>query len=353
MVTNRTCLGNVTCNIDNFKHIVYPATYLIIFALGLVGNLFSLCVFLSVWRRKGTLTSVNLYLVNLLLSDLTLVCSLPFRAAYFLMGSNWVFGDFTCRLISYIFYINMYGSVYFLTALSIMRYLAVTCPFKYVRLQSSRGAKVVCLLIWLFVSLVSTPLLTSGTNPHGKDRVQCLELGDDDLDVLVYMNHATIFLSFILPVFIISFCYFFVVRSLLKPREVRGTKRPSYRRSCALVIIVLAIFLVCYLPYHVVRTLFLQAEQEFRRRSGSEVSCDYIERVRKAAVITLCLVTSNSCLDPILFFFVGENFREFFHRKHKKIVRESKRRTENRQARTELQGLKPKECECPEEIRRG
>ncbi|KAJ8405879.1 hypothetical protein AAFF_G00313160 [Aldrovandia affinis] len=353
---NLTCfqqdVENVMCNcsISSFKRRIYPATYLLIFTLGLLGNLLSLCVFVSLCRRK-TLTTVNLYLVNLLLSDLMLVCSLPFRASYYLMDSHWVFGDLACRLISYTFYINMYSSVYFLVALSVMRYLAVMRPYRYVRLQTSRSTRVVCAVIWLSVSMGSIPLLTVGSTQDVMGRVQCLELGTGQLTTLIQMNHASIFFSFLLPFFVISFCYFFVVRSLLKSREVLGNRKPCYRKSCALVIIVLAIFLVCFLPYHVVRTLFLEAEREVSTK-GYGTSCGYIAAVRKMAVVTLCLAAINSCLDPILFFFVGENFREFFCRKYKKeqLVEEHKSKMENRPPRAELQRVRCNGSESPEEI---
>ncbi|KAG9329327.1 hypothetical protein JZ751_005700 [Albula glossodonta] len=344
MESNPFCSGwdaekvQCNCSISEFKHQIYPPTYLLIFTLGLLGNLCSLGVFVSLCRKKG-LTSVNLYLVNLLVSDLMLVCALPFRATYYLMDSHWVFGDITCRLISYAFYINTYGSVYFLVALSVMRYLAVVRPHRYVRLQTSRGARAICALIWLFVALVSAPMLTAGVEEDAATgKIQCLELTSEDVETLVLMNQASMVLSFLVPFFIISFCYVFVVHSLLRQRDAQGSKRPCYRKSCALVIIVIAIFLICYLPYHVVRTVFLEAEREVRI-NGYGDSCGYIAQVRKAAVITLCLATGNSCLDPVLFFFVGENFREFLRRikcREEYRVEKGRGRREQDQPRTEL-----------------
>ncbi|XP_036393584.1 cysteinyl leukotriene receptor 2 [Megalops cyprinoides] len=310
---------NVTgnCSIDGFKRSVYPATYLLTFTLGLMGGAVSLCSFVSLIRTKGRLTAVNLYMLNLLVSDLMLVCSLPFRAAYYLMGSNWIFGDVTCRVISFVFYINMYSSIYFLMVLSVMRYLAITHPYKYVQLQSSRSSWVVCLLVWVVVSLASTPLLGAGS-VQDRGHTRCLDLAKKNVDTIVKMNYASVFLGFVLPFAVISFCYVFVVHSLLKPREVRGPKRPCYRKSCALVVIVLAIFFICFLPYHVVRILFLHAEWQLTRNVYAS-SCHYIEGLHKAAVVTLCLAVANSCLDPLLFFFAGENFWKFCNRKGKLV----------------------------------
>ncbi|XP_066556012.1 cysteinyl leukotriene receptor 2 [Amia ocellicauda] len=309
MDPNMTKGHNLSCNcsIDDFKCSVYPVTYLVIFAVGLLGNTVSLYIFARVCKKW---TSVNLYMMNLLISDLMLVCSLPFRVSYYMMDVYWVFGDIMCRVISYIFYINMYCSIYFLMVLSIMRYLAIAHPYKYVKLQTGNSAKVVCFVVWFFVALASTPLLSAGSEVD-RDKIKCLELGTTHVSTIIVMNYVVAFVGFVVPFLVISFCYFHVVRSLLKPRDTQK-KRPCYKKSTALVIIVLCIFLVCFLPYHLVRTLFLEAE---RQAAQDCESCDYIILIRKAAVLTLCLAAGNSCLDPLLFFFIGENFRGWWREK--------------------------------------
>ncbi|XP_018619768.1 cysteinyl leukotriene receptor 1 isoform X2 [Scleropages formosus] len=178
------------CSIDTFRRDFYPTCYLLIFVVGLVGNAFSFYYFVAMYRKMRSFTSMTLYLVNLLVSDFMLVCSLPFRASYYLTDT-WVFGDAVCRIMSYVFYINMYSSIFFLTALSVMRYLAVTRPYRYVYLQKSRGAWAVCLFIWLFVSLASIPLLKEGSHQVGKDNVKCLELNIKNAKTIITLNYIT------------------------------------------------------------------------------------------------------------------------------------------------------------------
>ncbi|KAJ7990170.1 hypothetical protein DPEC_G00297540 [Dallia pectoralis] len=298
------------CSINTFKSSVYPPTYLTIFILGLVFNLTSLSFFVSVWRSKRGLSPVNLYMVNLLMSNLMLVCSLPFRASYYINDFNWAFGDVACRIMSYVFYINMYGSIYFLVVLSVVRYIAVAKPFRYNSMQSGHSSWLVCLLVWMLVSLASIPMLTSGTYVDTNNRTRCLELNPEynssNLRTLAMANHATMMLGFVIPFAVITVCYAFVVVHLLRRRE--GTM-VSHKKSMYLVIIVLVLFLVCYMPYHIMRTVHLHAEGQIK--DNKEHPCAYIELVRKGAVITLCLAAGNSCLDPLLYFFVGENLKVF------------------------------------------
>lgn len=306
-------LWNTTnnCSITEFKYTIYPATYLFIFSLGLVGNLISLLFFIRTWRTKAASSPVNILMVNLLMSDLMMVCSLPFRAAYYLMESDWAFGDVTCRIMSYIFYINMYGSIYFLMVLSVVRFVAIVKPFQYIHWQSSRRAWMICIIVWLIVSVASIPLLRAGTSKGEHGRTKCLELDTSLLETIIILNRGVLVLGFIMPFAVISVCYVFAAFHLIKLKNKNERSQFNHRKSCSLVIIVLLIFLMCFMPYHVVRTVFLEAEMEVKKNGYGE-SCYYIQRLREAAVITHCLASGNSCLDPLLFFFVGENFISFW-----------------------------------------
>ncbi|KAL2096638.1 hypothetical protein ACEWY4_008786 [Coilia grayii] len=317
---NKSCVGVgvQNCSIDGFKRSVYPAAYLLIFVIGLVANLISLWFFLKIWRTQRTLSSVNLFMLNLNVSDLMLICSLPFRASYYINNSNWIFGDAICRIMSYIFYVNMYGSVYFLMALSVIRYVAINKPYTYKRQQNYRYSWLVCLSIWLLVSLASVPQLFSRTQPANSNTMRCLELlepSPDLLNTFIIMNYGALLLGFLMPLLVILVCYMFVVHRLLRQNRAQAN-RHQYKKIFSLIIIVLVIFLACFLPYHVARSIFLQTEWDVCVHGST--SCRYIRGVRKAAVITHCLASANSCLDPLLYFFVGENFRNFWRRQSRK-----------------------------------
>lgn len=316
------------CSIGDFKQSLFPVAYLLIFILGIVGHTVSMYVFFSVWRKKRGLTTVNLFMVNLLVSDLMLVCSLPFRASYYLLGSRWKFGRVACRLIFYVFYLNMYTSIYFLVSLNIMRYLALVQPYRYKRLQRWCNGHLVCLIIWLFVALSSSPLLFLALNKNvtNDNFNQCLELQSNNQTIqgLIIINNATLAVGFMLPLGFVLWCSVFVAYRLWKPVPSQRKVNISRKKAFALVIISFGFFIICFLPYHVMRTVFLYAELDVSNdQFGS--SCESIWLVRKAAVVTLCLCVAHSCLDPILFFFVGENFRTFFA----KLLRRKNIETDN------------------------
>ncbi|TRZ03283.1 hypothetical protein DNTS_006714 [Danionella cerebrum] len=293
-------------NPDEFKRTVYPAAYSLIFILGLSGHSVFIYVFLRRWRSQKSWSAVSVLMVNLLVSDLMLVCSLPLRISYYMLNSHWPFGHITCRLILYVFYLNMYCSVYFLVVLNVLRYLALVYPYVYIRIHTRYVLGVICGLIWLLMGLACCPLLFTKKKSQDQRSSRCLELMVDNVDELLLINNISFAVGFLAPLAAVIFCSIFVVRNLLKPSPALGRTRPCRKKASALVIISLGIFLVCFLPYHIVRTIFLTTEKQVKM-GGYNGSCDFVLVVRKAAVIAHCLCTSNSCLDPLLFFFAGEN----------------------------------------------
>lgn len=74
-------LGSVcsTQNIKIFGSVFFPFLYCVVFVFGLVGNSLVICV-LIVCKKLTSMTDV--YLLNLAISDLLFVLSLPFLAHY-------------------------------------------------------------------------------------------------------------------------------------------------------------------------------------------------------------------------------------------------------------------------------
>ncbi|KAM5277813.1 cysteinyl leukotriene receptor 2 [Hipposideros larvatus] len=284
------------CTTENFKREFYPIVYLIIFVWGTLGNGFSIYVFLQPHKKS---TSVNVYMLNLAISDLLFTTTLPFRADYYLRGSNWIFGDMACRVMSYSMYVNMYSSIYFLTVLSVMRFLATVHPFRHLHVTSIRSAWVVCGIIWIFIMASSTTLLNNGSEQEG-NVTSCLELKFNKLFKLKIMNHIALVIGFLLPFCTLNICYLLMIRTLLKVEVPKLGLRVSHKKALTTIIIALIIFLLCFLPYHVLRTFHLAVWKVGTCR----------DRLHKAVIITLALAASNTCLNPLLYYFAGENFKD-------------------------------------------
>nr|6RZ6_A Chain A, Cysteinyl leukotriene receptor 2,Soluble cytochrome b562,Cysteinyl leukotriene receptor 2 [synthetic construct]6RZ7_A Chain A, Cysteinyl leukotriene receptor 2,Soluble cytochrome b562,Cysteinyl leukotriene receptor 2 [synthetic construct]6RZ8_A Chain A, Cysteinyl leukotriene receptor 2,Soluble cytochrome b562,Cysteinyl leukotriene receptor 2 [synthetic construct]6RZ9_A Chain A, Cysteinyl leukotriene receptor 2,Soluble cytochrome b562,Cysteinyl leukotriene receptor 2 [synthetic constr len=200
------------CTIENFKREFFPIVYLIIFFVGVLGNGLSIYVFLQPYKKS---TSVNVFMLNLAISNLLFISTLPFRADYYLRGSNWIFGDLACRIMSYSLYVNMYSSIYFLTVLSVVRYLAMVHPFRLLHVTSIRSAWILCGIIWILIMASSIMLLDSGSEQNGSV-TSCLELNLYKIAKLQTMNYIALVVGCLLPFFTLSICYLLIIRVLLK-----------------------------------------------------------------------------------------------------------------------------------------
>ncbi|XP_054660182.1 cysteinyl leukotriene receptor 2 isoform X1 [Grus americana] len=287
--------SSFNCTIDSFKQAIYPIMYLFIFFLGVVGNGLSIYVFFQPSQRK---TSVNIYMQNLAVSDLMFVSTLPFRATYFLLGSHWIFGDIICRIMTYTLYVNMYCSIYFLTVLSVVRFLAIVYPFKHRKVTNMKYARIICAAIWIFVLGASSPLLCNKIAGYGSP-AKCLDLHPSNTHRLLMLNSFVLVVGFILPFCTIIVCYIIAIKALLKSKTPQRKKAVCHKKALSTIIITLILFLLCFLPYHILRTVHLM------RSNCSQANLP----IHKALVITLCLAAMNSCLDPVLYYFAAENFK--------------------------------------------
>ncbi|XP_019385487.1 PREDICTED: cysteinyl leukotriene receptor 2 [Crocodylus porosus] len=293
---NGTNSASSNCTTDKLKQVIYPIAYLTIFTFGVVGNGLSIYVFLQPCKRKS---AGNIFMLNLAVSDLMFVSTLPFRATYYLMNSNWIFKDIFCRIMSYILYVNMYCSIYFLTTLSVARFIIIVYPFKCFQVTSTKYARIICVVIWVFVMAGSSKLLDTGTTITNSS-IKCLDLQPNNIDKIILLNSIVLVVGFSLPFFTIVVCYAFAIKALLKSKATNARVRACHKKAKLTIILTLFIFFLCFLPYHILRTVHLA-----QIRNGTESKCN----LHKAVVITLCLAAMNSCLDPVLFYFVGENFK--------------------------------------------
>uniref|UniRef100_A0A3P8ZEQ0 G-protein coupled receptors family 1 profile domain-containing protein n=1 Tax=Esox lucius TaxID=8010 RepID=A0A3P8ZEQ0_ESOLU len=138
-----------------FFLVFLPVMYGIIFAVGLLGNLTSIIIYV-VRLRPWKINSV--IMVNLALADLQYVLSLPFLVHYYIT-EDWSFSDAMCRAVRFGFHFNLYCSILFLACLSVCRYVVVVHPLRAVQMQRKRWAVVVCLAVWLIALLEVTPMV--------------------------------------------------------------------------------------------------------------------------------------------------------------------------------------------------
>ncbi|XP_074138416.1 proteinase-activated receptor 2 [Sminthopsis crassicaudata] len=274
-----------------------PIVYTIVFIIGLPSNGMALWVFLFRTQKKHPAV---IYMANLALADLLSVIWFPLKIAYHLNGNNWIYGEPLCKVLIGFFYGNMYCSILFMTCLSVQRYWVIMNPIVRSR-KLSNIAIGVSIGIWLLILLVTIPLYVVKQTVYIPDLniTTCHDVLPANVLAGDMFNY---FLSLAIGVFLFPACltasvYILMIRTLnSSAMDDSGRKR---RRAIKLIITVLAMYLICFTPSN---TLLVVHYFLIRTRSQSQIYALYM--------VALCLSTLNSCIDPFVYYFVSQDFRD-------------------------------------------
>ncbi|KAF7662144.1 hypothetical protein LDENG_00243810 [Lucifuga dentata] len=297
---------------EDFKYILLPVSYALVFVIGLALN--TTALYVIVFRSKRWNPS-TIYMFNLTVCDTLYILTLPFLIYYYADKNDWPFTEPLCKLIRFLFYANLYGSILFLCCISLHRFVGICYPVRSLNWVSARQAKLVSVAVWACVLLCQAPILYfSRTRDVDTERV-CYDTTSPELfdDFLVYSSAVSV-LMFALPFMVVMVCYGLMVRKLLEPgwgsegETGRLAAQRSKQKSVKMIIIVLAAFMLCFLPFHLTRSLYYSFRY-LRQVNPEQISCDLLEASSLAYKVTRPLASANSCVDPILYFLAGQDFR--------------------------------------------
>ncbi|XP_075720124.1 cysteinyl leukotriene receptor 2-like [Rhinoderma darwinii] len=279
---------------DDYKYLVYTAVYIIVFLSGLLFNVAAVYVFCKIRKKKGIST---ICLQNLAVADLLFIFFLPLRITYYHKNGTWIFGDFMCRVTSFSFYFSMYSSIFFLACLSIFRYMSVVHPGT-IKVQTVIK---VCAGIWVFTSLSTTPFLLSGISVRENVK-RCFEPAVlSSWKRIMYINYYALIVGLLIPFLAIVVCNGLLIRHIVTmPME-----KKNIRKQVTIIVLILLVFCICFLPYHIQRTVHLHYLVHHPD------ICTLHGVLQKTVVTTLCLAVLNTCLDPLLYVFIGHGYKSW------------------------------------------
>eukprot|EP00070_Physeter_catodon_P001969 XP_007104006.1 nociceptin receptor isoform X2 [Physeter catodon] len=275
--------------------------YLAVCIGGLLGNCLVMYVILRHTKMK---TATNIYIFNLALADALVLLTLPFQGTDVLLGF-WPFGNALCKTVIAIDYYNMFTSTFTLTAMSVDRYVAICHPIRALDVRTSNKAQAVNVAIWALASVVGVPVAIMGSAQVEDEEIECLVEIPAPQDYWGPVFAACIFLfSFVVPVLVISVCYSLMIRRLRGVRLLSGSREKdrNLRRITRLVLVVVAVFVGCWTPVQVFVLV-----QGLGVQPGSETA---------VAILRFCTALGyvNSCLNPVLYAFLDENFKACFRK---------------------------------------
>lgn len=279
-------------------------------AVGVPENMFVLAV---LCLHKSRCTVAEIYLINLAIADLLLLCGLPFWAINIAHRYEWPFGFFLCKTLNSVLYMNMYVSIYFLVMVSIDRYLAFVKTMSLGRLRRPACAKWNCLVIWVSALLLSSPALMyrSLMYLHEYKITACiLDYPSKQWEWIINTLINTV--GFLIPLCVIGYCTVQIIQAL-RNNEVQKLKAvQTEKRATILILVVLFLFIICWLPFQI--TTFFDTLEKM----GVFSDCGTRQALHLATQISTYCSFSNSCLNPIAYVIVGKHFRrkskDVYHR---------------------------------------
>ncbi|KAL4604753.1 G-protein coupled receptor 15-like [Arapaima gigas] len=245
------------------------------------------------WRTSEILAA------NLAVSDLLFLGSLPLWIDSEANGGAWRAGGLSCKAVSYVTALTMYAGIWFITFMSIDRYLAVVRPTLYRHLRRHLLVVSSCLLTWLSAALLATLLLRSRVLlKYGSGGTSYCTDGYEQPAALTL---CLVLLTFFLPLSITLFCYGALVRMLHLHSRGPAFSPTPLRRSMRAVLWLVAIFILSWLPFNVCKLLRAVS----RCLPPGATSCS-LEQVGVGGMEwTAPLAFANSCVNPLVFGTVG------------------------------------------------
>lgn len=288
------------------EKIAIVAANMLIFFLAIPSNGIVITV---ISRVQNVRTPTSTFLMNLCIADI-LIASLyiPFVTVDLYVTGYWVFGDFMCRLVSFLFFLATNFSILILTAISVERYISVCLP-RQMRLTAKK-ATVTTIVLWVVAASAALPLLIfrkSVSNPLFGDNVEfCVETWS--------FNYAKVYKTVILALFYIMPLVFMAVvyykigkkvwASADKTRSMKLSNKHASNSKLRLTKIALAIilsFAVSWTPWNTMSILFY-----FDRKNYP-----YSKQAAHVAYPMVYFVAFSNCaLNPLLYCYMSQNFRK-------------------------------------------
>ena len=266
---------------------------------GLVGNVL---VCLVVFLNRTMQTPINYLLVNLAVADIS---TLAFISPQYIFihafnHPTGATGDFLCKFITggNISWIGGVASVFSLVAISFERYQAVINPYSQASKFSLNKVKIIAVCCWIFTTVFNLPLFF--VIYYDKEKTFCLEAWPS----AVYGKLNSILwllIVGIIPAAIMISLYSKVVYRLWFQRVNEVTQiavRKSRKKVTKVALIVSVIYAISWFPQ---LTVYVLSNYQNNIEFG-----DF------AYIVSVVMVTFNSAVNPVIYAFQSERFRQHF-----------------------------------------
>uniref|UniRef100_A0A8C1TRE8 G-protein coupled receptors family 1 profile domain-containing protein n=1 Tax=Cyprinus carpio TaxID=7962 RepID=A0A8C1TRE8_CYPCA len=283
-------MGNYYEILENPMRVISLVFYYLTLILGVPGNAF--VVYVAGLKMKRTVNTA--WFLNLAIADLFCCLSTLYYVAESDFNEHWPYGSIMCKILPFVMLITMFASIFTLNLISLDRFTQVITPVWAQNHRSLLIARLSCAGAWILALILSLPFMMSRTIYTENNKTYCLHY-QRDIDRYYFTLYRRISVirfvfGFLIPLICITTCYGFIARKLGRSHFHSG-------RAFRIMLAVIVAFFLCWLPYHIVDLIIIYGEE-----SSSSVAL-------ALDPLAISLAYFNSCLNPILYVFMGHDFK--------------------------------------------
>ncbi|XP_046720896.1 leukotriene B4 receptor 1-like [Silurus meridionalis] len=230
---------------------VGAAVFLGIFCLvGLASNIAVIIAIVRQWNKRMSFTLK--LMLNLAISDSLVLSFAPFGVSALLNG--WTFGLWSCKILMYLVYCAMYGSVLIVTLMAAHHYHTIKSKVPDLgaleRLQKARR----CLLLfglWGLATVFALPILFIQNVQFKRGSLRCQRTITSTSGKVAVLVLEVLF-GYVLPFTIIAASYCWICKTQLQGGKNIKEKKARMRR---LVISIVTVFFLFWTPVHIINII--------------------------------------------------------------------------------------------------
>ena len=254
---------------------IHPALQLTLFNLvGLVSLITNLIIIFVISTNKIIKTRSNQLLINLAASDiLVVIVSIPIQSVNIVLKKGPLTVDLFCQLHGALILMSFLFSNFNLCLIAVYRYLLVVKKKFHDAVFSKVKLPIICLGNYIIVILIALPsVLGWGKVKYNTFRGHCMVVWEHSLSYLLFVQ----LFSFTIPLVIIGFCYYNVIRHTNTSRKrlstnidrLQSVSKLQELRLTFMLLMVMGCFFLCFTPY----TILLFYEGVFHNRASETFS---------------------------------------------------------------------------------
>ncbi|XP_059099520.1 protein trapped in endoderm-1-like isoform X2 [Tigriopus californicus] len=246
--------------------------------VGIAGNLLTVVALLRCPKLRSHATT--LFVISLAISDLLFAAvNLPLTASRYVQ-EEWVLGATVCRLFPFFFYGNVAASLMNMVAITINRYVLISCHANYSRIYSRFNIFLMIVFVWGFSFGIMIPPLVEiwGTMGLNEKTFSCTILKKDGTSPKKFL----MLFGFMMPCIVITCCYSAIfckvrqsrknvqqhlnggtgpssnntqIRNQYHTNSVQSAQRREDIRLTKMMLTIFLCFVVCFLPLMLVNVV--------------------------------------------------------------------------------------------------